>query len=256
MKMQSYLSSTVLFFSLVLSAGCGGASSGSVAPPPVVNPSQTTLTSSVNPVVIKQPTTLSATVEAAGAGTAATGGSVLFYDGTAAIGGCTLASGTCSYVATMTVVGQHTLTAVYSGDTNLATSTSNTVNETADAIPTPGYTAIVDPGTQYQTLEGWGITLSWWANQVGGWSDPARSQLVDQLFAAPPNGLGLTYVRYNIGGGDCPTCKSLSVGTAVPGYEPTAGTYDWTVDGNQRWVAQRAYQDGAVYFEAQSNSPP
>ena len=80
--------------------------------------------------------------------------------------------------------------------------------------------------------------------------------LVDQLFAAPPNGLGLTYARYNIGGGDCPTCKSLSVGTAVPGYEPTAGTYDWTVDGNQRWVAQRAYQDGAVYFEAQSNSPP
>lgn len=122
--------------------------------------------------------------------------------------------------------------------------------------PTSGYTAVVDPGTQYQTLEGWGTTLSWWANQVGGWSEPARSQFVDQLFAAPPNGLGLTYARYNIGGGDCPTCKTLSVGTAVPGYEPTAGTYDWTVDANQRWVAQRAYQDGAVFFEAQSNSPP
>ena len=255
MKTQIYLCNTGLFLSLVLLAGCGGASSGSVAPPPVASPSQTTLASSVNPVVINQPTTLSATVEAVGTGTAGTG-SVLFYDGTAAIGGCTLASGTCSYAATMTVVGQHTLTAVYGGNTNLATSTSNTVNETADAIPTAGYTAIVDPGTQYQTMEGWGVTLSWWANQVGGWSDPARSQFVDKLFAAPPNGLGLTYARYNIGGGDCPTCKSLSVGTAVPGYEPTAGTYNWTVDGNQRWVAQRAYQDGAVFFEAQSNSPP
>ena len=106
-------------------------------------------------------------------------------------------------------------------------------------------------------MEGWGTTLSWWANQVGGWSESARSQLVDLLFAAPPNGLGLTYARYNIGGGDCPTCKTIPPGNAVPGYQPSPnGSYDWTVDGNQRWVAQRAYQDGAVFFEGQSNSPP
>jgi hypothetical protein len=165
--------------------------------------------------------------------------------------------GECAYVATLTVAGAQSLTAVYSGSASLATSTSNTVNETVEAAPTSSYTAIVNPGTQYQTLEGWGITLSWWANQVGGWSDPARSNLVDKMFAAPPNGLGLTYVRYNIGGGDCPTCTSLSAGTAVPGYQPAAnGPFVWTADANQRWVAQRAYLDGAVYFEAQSNSAP
>lgn len=41
------------------------------------------------------------------------------------------------------------------------------------------------PGTQYQTLEGWGAALSWWTNQVGGWAEPIRTQLVDLIFAAP-----------------------------------------------------------------------
>lgn len=119
------------------------------------------------------------------------------------------------------------------------------------------YVATVNPAVQYQTLEGWGTSLSWFANGVGSWPEPVRSNLIDSLFAAPPNGLGLTYARYNIAGGDCPSCKTIPYPHDVPGYEPSANApYDWTSDASQRWVAQRAYAGGAVFFEAQSNSPP
>ncbi|MFZ6765556.1 glycoside hydrolase [Undibacterium sp. Di26W] len=119
------------------------------------------------------------------------------------------------------------------------------------------YTATVNAKTQYQTFEGFGTTLSWWANGVGSWSDPTRSALVDALFAPPPTGLGLTYARYNIGGGDCPCHNTILYPHAVPGYQlQLNGAFDWNADANQRWVAQRAYANGAVFLEAQSNSPP
>ncbi|MEO7494581.1 MAG: glycoside hydrolase [Massilia sp.] len=119
------------------------------------------------------------------------------------------------------------------------------------------YTASVNVKTQYQTFEGFGTTLSWWANGVGSWSDPTRSALVDALFAPAPTGLGLTYARYNIGGGDCPCYNTILYPHAVPGYQlQVNGAFDWNADANQRWVAQRAYAKGAVFLEAHSNSPP
>lgn len=119
------------------------------------------------------------------------------------------------------------------------------------------YTATVNVKTQYQTFEGFGTTLSWWANGVGSWAEPTRSSLVDALFAPAPKGLGLTYARYNIGGGDCPSCTTIQYPHAVPGFQPQKnGAFDWNADPHQRWVAQRAYANGASYLEAHSNSPP
>lgn len=119
------------------------------------------------------------------------------------------------------------------------------------------YTATVNAKVQHQTFEGFGTTLSWWANGVGSWAEPTRSQLVDALFAPAPNGLGLTYARYNIGGGDCPSCNTIMYPHAVPGFQPQKnGAFDWSADPHQRWVTQRAYSLGAVYLEAHSNSPP
>ena len=42
-------------------------------------------------------------------------------------------------------------------------------------------TAIIDTRIRYQTFDGWGTSLAWWANVAGGWSDPARSSLMDAL---------------------------------------------------------------------------
>jgi sugar lactone lactonase YvrE len=111
----------------------------------VLYPSQTTLTSSVNPVGIDMPTTLAATVAGVGTGLTATG-TITFYDGSTAIGSCPLVGGKCSYVATLTLGGEQSLTAVYSGDSNLATSTSNTVNEMVNGyIVQIGLTSSVNP---------------------------------------------------------------------------------------------------------------
>ena len=85
-----------------------------------------------------------------------------------------------------------------------------------------------------------------------------------QALFSPATGLGLTYLRYNIGGGNDPLCGTggphyvcISPSYhATPGYETSNGTYDWTQDANQRWVAAAAQSMGANLFEASSYSPP
>lgn len=123
------------------------------------------------------------------------------------------------------------------------------------------YTATVDLNTQYQTFEGWGTSLAWWANVVGGYPDSNRDDYVGRIFD-PTYGLGLNVVRYNIGGGENP--KYLSPNTAylqyraqMPGFLASdTAQYDWTQDANQRWVLQQAIQQGVTIQEAFSNSPP
>ena len=50
-----------------------------------------------------------------------------------------------------------------------------------------------------QKFEGWGTSLCWFANIVGGFPDPLRDHLMDLLFDSK-YGLGLEICRYNIGG--------------------------------------------------------
>jgi len=115
---------------------------------------------------------------------------------------------------------------------------------------------VVDPAAQYQTMEGWGTSLCWWATIVGGWEAHKREAVADLLFH-PEKGLGLNVVRYNIGGGDAPGHKHHRPGGAVPGYKPTRdGPYDWATDANQRWMLQAALARGATLTEAFANSPP
>jgi O-glycosyl hydrolase len=124
-------------------------------------------------------------------------------------------------------------------------------------------TVTVDASMSNQTLEGWGTSLAWFANGVGGWTNTTNyNNLMSALFD-PSAGLGLNYLRYNIGGGDDPLCGTSghyacisSAKNAVPGYEPSPGTYDWTADANQRNVATSAKSLGADLFEAISYSPP
>lgn len=121
------------------------------------------------------------------------------------------------------------------------------------------YTAFVNPDKQYQTWEGWGTSLAWFANRVGGASDATRNWYADQLFDVN-QGLGFNIVRYNIGGGENPQHNFLELRAAVPGFKasPTAD-YDWSSDANQRWMLQAAKarnQPQEFIAEAFANSPP
>jgi O-glycosyl hydrolase len=117
------------------------------------------------------------------------------------------------------------------------------------------YSAVVDPSVQYQTLQGWGTSLAWWANVVGGFPEPVRSDYITKVFD-PVDGLGLNVVRYNIGGGENPAYNFMEYRAAVPGFEPSPGVWDWTADQKQRWVLESAIAAGADTVEAFSNSPP
>jgi len=101
--------------------------------PQVVNRARSTtaLTSSANPLVFGQSTTFTATVAAVALGVGTPTGTVQFKDGVANLGSpVTLSSGTAaSPPITSLSPGTHSITAVYSGDTNFSPSTSPVLNQ-------------------------------------------------------------------------------------------------------------------------------
>jgi O-glycosyl hydrolase len=127
--------------------------------------------------------------------------------------------------------------------------------------PSPRTQAVVDPTNVYVGhFEGWGTSLAWGGNIVGGWSDRNRTAIADLLFSTT-TGLGLNIVRYHIGAGLNPNSASIGCGVHRPGsplplYQPAPGVWDWTVDANQRWFAQAAQARGANLFLAYASAPP
>lgn len=113
----------------------------------------------------------------------------------------------------------------------------------------------IDPGIQYQTMEGWGTSLCWWGKIVGGYPDSKRKEIEELLFDKS-TGLGINIVRYNIGGGDDPTHNHLRSGGDIEGFEPSNGVWNWNADANQRKVLDEAIAKGVNIVEAFSNSPP
>ncbi|WP_018681814.1 ExeM/NucH family extracellular endonuclease [Actinokineospora enzanensis] len=104
--------------------------------------STTRLTATPNPVAVGDPTTLTATVT----GPVPATGSVRFLDGTTVLGDAALVDGSASLSATL-AVGNHPVTAVYSGNPNLAGSTSAEVrvDVPAKAATTTTVTGSADP---------------------------------------------------------------------------------------------------------------
>ncbi|KAL2645019.1 hypothetical protein R1flu_012606 [Riccia fluitans] len=105
--------------------------------------------------------------------------------------------------------------------------------------------------------EGWGTSLCWWANFVGGLPQTDLNFVLDLLFDQQ-KGLGLNIARYNIGGGaDLSVDTNLRPFADIPGFLPSAdGKYDWSADERQRNVLLGAKARGVEKFEAFSNSPP
>ncbi len=122
---------------------------------------------------------------------------------------------------------------------------------------------LIDPAVRYQEVEGWGGSLCWWANIMGGYSDTDVLKICD--WVTDPKGLNMNIFRFNIGGGDNPEHHHMrGDGGDMPGYKLTASDpYDWSQDANQRRILQqliksRVSQTGVndIIVEAFSNSPP
>lgn len=141
------------------------------------------------------------------------------------------------------------------------TSGSGTTGNPDEPRPTvtaePGTVLVkVDPGVRHQSFEGWGTSLCWWANHVGGWSEAARDALVEAV-VDPVDGLGYNIFRYNIGGGENPQHEHMNQHREMPGFQNADGSWAWENDQNQRAVLLSIAERGSdLLFEAFSNSPP
>ena len=91
------------------------------------------LVSSVNPATVGTTVTFTATVTTL-AGTPS--GSVGFYDGATLLGSSTLALNVAAYTTSSLAAGAHSITSVYTGDSNFSTLTSAVLTETVTAIVT------------------------------------------------------------------------------------------------------------------------
>jgi len=98
-----------------------------------------------NPSIFGEPVTLSASVSSSG-GTPSSGETVTFMSGTTSLGTATLTSGAASLTTTSLPVGTDSITAVYSGDSDFAGSTSTAVSQTVNkASSTTTLTSSANP---------------------------------------------------------------------------------------------------------------
>jgi O-glycosyl hydrolase len=118
-------------------------------------------------------------------------------------------------------------------------------------------TAKIDIYKKYQKFEGWGVSLSWWANIVGR---EFTDQQIDTLcnWLTDPNELDMNIFRFNIGGGDNPTHHHMRLDAQMPGYKPEENApYNWNADEYQRKILLKIKQlQKNALFEAASYSPP
>lgn len=96
----------------------------------VLSDTTTALASNANPSTYGSSVTFTATV----AGSSPTG-TVTFKDGASTLGTTTLSGGSAGYTSSSLSVGTHSITAVYSGDTNNAASTSPALSQVVNQAP-------------------------------------------------------------------------------------------------------------------------
>lgn len=148
----SSLPTGALSLTAVYSGNAGFA--GSTSPPvneTVEALTTTTLIATPNPAVAGQSATLTGTVAPAPTGSPT--GTVSFYNGETLLGGGPVnSSGIATFTMSSLPAGILTLTAVYSGNTGFAGSTSPAVNETVEAVTTTTLIAAPNPAITGQSV--------------------------------------------------------------------------------------------------------
>jgi hypothetical protein len=123
----------------------------------------------------------------------------------------------------------------------------------------PGFSQtplVLDPHTRYQTMEGWGVSLAWWANIAGGWSDAKIDTLCTWLTS--PTGLNMNIFRFNIAGQENPSHNHFRYSATLQGYKVSEfAAYDFTRDETQRKILLKLKSKRSdCIFEAVAYSPP
>jgi hypothetical protein len=113
----------------------------------------TKLTSSANPLVYGQSVVFTATVTASSPGGGTPTGTVTFMDGTTAIGTGTLSAGITTFTTSSLAVASHSITAVYSSDSNFMASISSSLTQTVNqSSTTTSLVSSLNPSTVGQSV--------------------------------------------------------------------------------------------------------
>lgn len=104
---------------------------------------------------------------------------------------------------------------------------------------------------EYQTIEGFGASGAWWAQEVGGWENIDE---IMQLLYDNEKGIGLNIYRYNIGAGE--PCKAWDEWRKTQTVEISPGVYDLNRDKNAITAMKKAVEYGADTVILFANSPP
>ncbi|MGA2620989.1 MAG: Ig-like domain repeat protein [Thermoguttaceae bacterium] len=189
--------------------------------PQTVNQANTSvqLASSADPSTAGQSVTFTATVSPVSPGAGTPDGTVFFYDGSAIAADLldteTLNGGTATSIPISTLaVGAHTITAVYSGDANHATSTATTPQTVNQAIAPATTTAVASSVSPSMYGQGVAFTVAVSPVSAGG---------------ATPTGT-VCFYDGDVSPADLLDTETLSWGTAtsVPTFSLTVGSHTIT----------------------------
>lgn len=140
------------------------------------------------------------------------------------------------------------------------------ISQQLGETPSDTNTTVINPAAMFDNeFEGWGVSLCWWANMCGNWSDDKIEQIVDWLVS--PEGLNYNIFRYNIGGGDDPQNRNCTphhmangkgIRAEMEGFKDSSeGEYIWSRDAAQRKIMLKIKEKRPdAIFEAFSNSAP
>ena len=115
-------------------------------------------------------------------------------------------------------------------------------------FPSPSKAANVTVNVNYnspqQTLEGFGASVTWVANDIDSFSPAKQTQILDLLYKTSQPSAGLSWVR---------------VGSFLCNYNPSPGVFDWNFWGIQsgmRWLQRVNTAYGVNKYVVSSWSPP
>jgi len=113
-----------------------------------------------------------------------------------------------------------------------------------NAAKAANVTVNVDYTNQRQTVEGFGASVTWVANDLDAFSPAKQTQILELLYDTTKPGAGLSWVR---------------VGSFLCDYNPSPGVFDWNFWGIQsgmRWLQRVNTAYGVNKYVVSTWSPP
>lgn len=135
------------------------------------------------------------------------------------------------------------------------------ISDEADKFDVSNKQTVINTNQKYQTIDGFGASGAWWAQDIGRWPQDKVDALMELMYGE--TGAGLDIYRYNLGGGsendthigDWRRRAEDFIGENSDINDPS--TYDWTADAAAQKVlasAKRVNKDLKVTLF--SNSAP